>query len=508
MCNPVAAEGGSQHRGKSDVESFTTGSDHGHARWAAVQIVLPAIFIVGFVAIAAIRIAYPYDLDWVEGGYLLQIRRVLDGLPIYDRPSLDFVAAIYTPLYFYISAGVAAAIGYGMLAPRLVSALAASGTMALIARQVYRRTNSRVAAAIGAGLYAACFELTGFAYVGVHPDALAVFFVIAAWVLSEGDRPILTVGLAPLLACLAAITKQTMLPVGIALGVAGFLRETGWRRFAPGLAFLTFAGGAIGALQVASHGWFAYYVAELPSRHPLQATQAGAILVQCLPKLGIAAGVAALGAIAGARFRDRRHAFLDWPVFLALAGVSLSTLAHQFSGNNVLMPLCVLVATTGAIGFDRLARMNWGTAASLAIGAQFVCLAYGPARAVPTPTNRRAIEHAIALVRSIDGPVYWPNHPWYVALAGRRPFAHAMATTDVVRAGSSSVERALEAETAEAIREQRFARVLWDNLEPPLMSSDFGEYYGRLPPADVGPLYPDTDWWPERPVQVFAPIAR
>ena len=43
-------------------------------------------------------------LEWMEGGVLQQVLRVVQHQPLYGDPSLDFVPALYMPLYYCFSA--------------------------------------------------------------------------------------------------------------------------------------------------------------------------------------------------------------------------------------------------------------------------------------------------------------------------------------------------------------------------------------------------------------------
>ena len=56
------------------------------------------------------------------------VRRILEGQPLYGPPSLDYVPALYGPLYFYVAAGVARVLGPSLFALRLVSLLATVGS--------------------------------------------------------------------------------------------------------------------------------------------------------------------------------------------------------------------------------------------------------------------------------------------------------------------------------------------------------------------------------------------
>ena len=85
---------------------------------------LCVLFVLGFLALAALRVTYPFELEWQEGGMLDHVLRVLAGQPLYVEPSLEFIAFPYTPLYFHVSALACKVLGVGLPALRVVSILA------------------------------------------------------------------------------------------------------------------------------------------------------------------------------------------------------------------------------------------------------------------------------------------------------------------------------------------------------------------------------------------------
>ena len=72
-------------------------------------------YLLCFVALAIKRCRYPFELEWMEGGVLEHIRRVARGEPLYVRPSIDFVPFIYTPFFYFVSAGMSKILGVGFL---------------------------------------------------------------------------------------------------------------------------------------------------------------------------------------------------------------------------------------------------------------------------------------------------------------------------------------------------------------------------------------------------------
>ena len=58
----------------------------------------PIWYFLAVAYIVARRFAYPFELEWLEGGSLIQVLRLLDGQPLYAPPSLDYIAFNYPPL--------------------------------------------------------------------------------------------------------------------------------------------------------------------------------------------------------------------------------------------------------------------------------------------------------------------------------------------------------------------------------------------------------------------------
>ncbi|PYR92834.1 MAG: hypothetical protein DMF84_11235, partial [Acidobacteria bacterium] len=80
-----------------------------------------AIFVVAYLLVALQRLAYPFDLEWMEGSMVHHVSRVLDTKPLYAPPTLDYTPFLYPPLYYYVSAAAARVTGLGFLPLRLVS---------------------------------------------------------------------------------------------------------------------------------------------------------------------------------------------------------------------------------------------------------------------------------------------------------------------------------------------------------------------------------------------------
>ena len=86
---------------------------------------------------------------------------MLDGKPIYTSPSVEFVPYLYNPLYYYLSALVAKAMGNGTSTLRFVSFCCTLALFATLYHLVARETKSRLAGVLALGILAATFGLNG-----------------------------------------------------------------------------------------------------------------------------------------------------------------------------------------------------------------------------------------------------------------------------------------------------------------------------------------------------------
>lgn len=114
--------------------------------------------------------------------------------------------------------------------------------------------------------------------------------------------------------------------------------------------------------------------------------------------------------------------------------------------------------------------ISFGVAGALAIS--MLPKRYAPLRFVPTPADRAAGDALIARLRAVNGEVWVPFHPWYSVLAGKRAYVHRMGIKDV----SWRKPRPI-AGLAEALRQQRFAAIVFDNRSAKLELPDLRLYY-------------------------------
>jgi hypothetical protein len=417
--------------------AFETGTNAVTRGAWLVLLAVAAAAAAFFAFVAASRIGYPHDLEWMEGALADHAARVADGLPLYAAPGPEHVPFLYSPLLFWLGAlGMKLGLD-GVLALRLVAVGSAVASALLIGHWVERAGGRVLPGLVAVGLFFAGYGWLAWWYDLARNDTLFVFAALATgYVLLEGgSRRWFWAGL---LAAVALLAKQSALLWLPALGLGLLL--TDWRtavRFG-----LTAAGAmatSIAALHVASDGWSTFYVFEMPRHHGwVGDRKLGFWTEDLVPMLPLVA-LAVLGFVTACR----RGAFARALPLLMFGGgaVAASWLSRMHVGgfDNVLIYAfaagCVLGPIAAAEANGRLRLVAQGL-----LVLQFGLLAHRAWQRwhseppLPTPAHAHAHEELRAFVAAQPGPVWLPGHGHVGYRAGKGTSAHGQAIFDVLQA--------------------------------------------------------------------------
>jgi hypothetical protein len=505
-----------------NTPSDTVGSGGRARRSVPLRSATRVVVVVAAVAPIAIylyvalrRIGYPFELQWLEGGEVEIVNRVVHGQGIYVAPSLHYVPYPYPPLFIWISAAFAKVFGVGFLAPRLVSFLASLGTLALLFHIVRRETGDAVAGLVAGGLFAATYQASGAYFDLARVDSLFLMLLLAAVAVARRAQTWRAGALVGLLLFLSFFTKQTALIA--ALPLLGYLV---FSRRRVGLAALLMLGGLLVISTLAfdqfSHGWYGYYVfKELPGQGINVHAIRSFIPKSLLRPTGwaVALGLAGLG-VGFWRTRSGRAAADEkpspcWPFWIVvgvgLIGGSWLSLVHAGGSSDVLMPAYAAVAIFAGLGYDTLIGTDLryqtvlGVLLAGLIAVQVVHLDRGSLHEIPSEASAAAGHRFIALVASLPGQVIVADHPWYDTLAGKPSWAQSEAVHDVLRTGPgparSDLLASIEANLASASVSTVFGDDRGDTIGP-----GFTRYFRLGPPVFTCTrcFFPVTDV-PRRP---------
>ncbi|MBW2456955.1 MAG: glycosyltransferase family 39 protein [Deltaproteobacteria bacterium] len=473
------------------------------------------------VAVALRRVSYPFELEWMEGAMVDHVRVVLSGEPLYHAPSIEHTPFLYTPLYHYLGAGLAKLFGVSFTLLRSISILATLASLALIGWIVLAETQSRLAAVVAAGLFAASYGLTGFWLDIARADSLCLALVLGAVATARfGESTRAHLATAVLLV-LAFFTKQTAL--ALAIGPLAYLVAKDWRRGLGAVAvFVVLLGGIVGWLDARSGGWFTFYVFEIGSSHPFLWDRWHQLWVDFFwNPVAVSALLAALAFVGPALWTKGRRV---WAFYLLLcitsAGSAYLSLLHKDGFVNVLIPAYAMLSLVVGPGLswvlaerermDRVSGASVGLFTKLAILVGFALLAYQPQRALPTEQDEPACTAMIQVLRDQPGEILVLGTGYYGALAGHPEIhAHAMGLADVFKSDAQPVRAQLLDDLVRSLRSRRFAAVVSGralSLLPPEIGTELGRSYRRerqlFPPDARAACWPKVGF-ANRPEQLW-----
>jgi hypothetical protein len=391
--------------------------------------------------------SYPYELEWIEGANIDQIRWILEGGGLYKQPSITLIPFAYNPLYFMISAGLMKLIGIGFLAPRLISILSTIGILILIALLVTTETNSLATGIISSGIYAVTFRFTGAWMDLAKTDSLFLFLILLGFFIGIRSRKITSLILSGLLLVLAYFTKQLALP--IILVMAGFSLFSSAGKTWPQWFTIGFTGiGTFLVIEATTGNWFSFYTMDNYLRHervldPLVFWVP--IIKQMWPTMLISLPYPifafSCGNITALRRNDRFWGYIGLGVGLIIASWTVFTKIWTYA--NGFMPAAVGLAILAGLGLGEITKRNhqhskYRKSTLLKVGAlsiiviQFAILAYNPLQQLPSKTDRMAREDFIQQISNLQGEILVLHHGYMNYLAGKNSYFHSVPYGDVV----------------------------------------------------------------------------
>lgn len=426
-------------------------------------------YLIAVLAIMAARVSYPYEIEWMEGGVVDHVRRLAQGEPLYVSPSLAFIPFPYPPLFYALAAALSSMVGEGFIPLRIVSALSSLGILALIAAFVLRETGRRDAALIGAGLFAAMYQIGGAWFDVGRVDMLMLVLVLAGFFSARyaSDRwcaPVTSIALSA-----AFFSKQSAAIIGAPL-VLWLIVARPRQGIITALTTGTAAIAGTLILDALHDGWYRYYLFDLPSHYQLHPRRMVYFFTRDLVPTAIAAGLAVFALLTPQARRS-----LGFRLALATGLLAAAVVLRSNDGgyNNVLLPGFAAISVLAAVGYDSARRALAASASGQLLATwpailliiQFAILIYNPFETIPSAESRAAADRIVEHVRNTRGEVWIPYHGYLAAKAGKPPLAHWMAVADIYRFGRADLRAALEGEIAQALAARRFSLIVMSNSE-------------------------------------------
>jgi hypothetical protein len=475
----------------------------------ATLLAVAGAYIAVFAGTSVLRGIYPYPIDGVEHGALQEVRRVLDGQPLYVAPTLDYVPMIYGPINFYLAAVLAVITGDDLLALRAVSVLASLGSIALLTLLVRRETGNLMAGLVGGALLGTCNQVvagamdvgrtdaTGllFALAAIYATRLATLEQSAAWRFSTCAG----IGIG-----LAVLTKQSNAAVGVAvLLVLVMLRHNQVVPFLLG-AGVTLA-VALALLIWQSGSWPLYYLWQLPRQHQVLPELVSRFWDHVLSHFAVPVMGAPFYLVMQARRGDRKRVFFYTAVAVALIGMAWSSQATINGGANVELPAYAAFSLLFALSLNEALHLI-GSGSSLvrdirgyvlaAVIFQFAVMLYNPRLVVPYRSDMWDGQRLSATLAALPGPIFAGSYTGFLDQTSGAVAPDLGAVLEIqgerVRKGTPEGDN-WSKELRQALNSRRFTYVIVDPNFDASMVTLLADQSGYVP---LGSLFPPGDkYW-------------
>ncbi len=427
---------------------------------------------IGAVAlIIALRIGYPMQLEWMEGGSLQEALRVLAGKDIYVPPDADYVPYAYSPLYFYLCAPLVRLLGATLLPLRLVAAAASVGIAIVLYRVVAAQRRRPFGGLVAVALFVGSFRATGAWLDIARPDTLYLFFGVLSYSLLTINSPtrakwcLRNIG-AALAILLSFYSKQTGLALGALLLVATIPR---WREnlCVAGIVTLGFTLSKL-YFDWRTHGWFSFYMFQVPNGR----FRVGYVGHENLPRFWSDTAIPmfpvllSLAVMLVAHHTMRRHWARAWEFAVLSAGVlALVWLTRMEMGSydNNLLPAAVVLALVGGVAVSEMLGRSTEVWGCLAVLTQLYVFRYDWPAQVPWSADWNACAVLRRKIEQLPGTKAFTHGDYVGPMPDVVPLAQPQAVNDVTRA--DAVQGQLLAHKVAAFyRERKVDWVIADSL--------------------------------------------
>lgn len=396
-------QGGPTHRGRLALEL------------AVAAIALWPVAVLAFVF--AERLAYPIDLEWMEGGTLYQAYRVLHGLPLYVDEITDFAPYPYPPVHTLLLA-VLGCIKLDFWSGRLLSIASFVLICTILLREVSRQHDGS-SFGVSAGLLAVATIVCGYPILGQWYDLVRVDVTMMGLLVWGAARALRSrpswrsaIGTAALLV-LAIFTKQTA-GAFVAWVCLFAITAEPKRGIRLGALVAAFTIVSYVLLNWWTNGGFEYFVISTPGQHelkPAAAVEGLSILLRFAPFLAVLPVLFLL--LAQRRWLSNRTIFWSGCLLLAFPA-SLVPYAKVGAYLNALLPVVVFAGPTLALLLGEIAKQpgalgsatRWLSLAGLA--AFIASRSLSPLEYIPSSEKWRAARELNAIVESLEGGVVVP----------------------------------------------------------------------------------------------------
>ena len=437
-----------------------------------LMLVATAWFLGVFLWVTLQRIGYPFEIGVLESSAAETSARVLDGKPIYTDISPNWVPAKYTPLYYYVCAGMMRLFSVSLPMLRIVSLVSCIG-IGIVLYKFIRRTGVEDFFALAAsGLFFAAFNVMGGWYDLGQTDTFAVFLALTAIRLSAGKQKLSNIIFSAVFIILAVFTKQSYIVVWLLLILHLYYHDRKLLLYFLEVSGVCFLAG-LAFLHITSDGHFWFYTIVMPLKGDLLFSRLFSFwLLDVFWNFPFAALVSATTVIGFIRILfSGKVKESDSAMMVMVAGFIIVALMNRLQVGALetgLIPAILALAglTSWALQHFHSNEYGFGWAPSIIVKTmvilQFTVLLYDPR---PQKINFADIEDGekmLITISEIPGDVLIPNHPFYGRMAGKETFFSASNLFQIMTFEDGDLTEMLPDTLMSAIKNRDFDAVIID----------------------------------------------
>jgi hypothetical protein len=456
----------------------------------------------------------PFELEWMEGGCIATVQRVLGGKSLYCEPTIEYIPFIYTPFYYYVSAPIMKLTGYPFLACRLVSLISFMGILMVIYHWLKKETNDKLAALSGGAFFASCYYLTGQWYGLARVDILFCVLLLVGLYLLRFYKNWKGIIAAAVFTWLAWFTKQTALLVMVPVYIYLIIED--WKK---GIAytgvFLSLLIVTTGYMDYISQGWFSRYIFIIPAGHPVLRDMIWNFWLKDIGfNLLIAIGFSLI--YFWKAWKTNKTVFGFYLSFgMGAIGASWVSRIHEGGDVNVLIPMVLWLAICLGLGIHKTIQIidkisspykNYSYMALLVIiFMQLLILQRDPRLSIPSHEDTIRIKSFEAYLAGLPGKVYIPCHGYLVQQKGQPANANLVAGWDILRSKDEQSKKILVESICNSLEKKEFDWIILDNNDAFFL--DLKKYYKKVGVIPPGSRPSNTvTGYKTHPMYLYAPL--
>jgi len=424
------------------------------------------IYLTFFLYTGYTHLKYPFDLEWIEGGYLLQCLRIAEGYPIYISPeNAEFIPYFYTPLYFYVTGYLGKIFGVNYFLGRGVSYFSIILTCILMSIIVFRETRSKIASFLAPAIFLSAYSFTGFWYDIVRSDSLCLLLIIISFylILFKGNSYFVLI-LSSLILVLAFLTKQPAIYF-IGFSPVAFLFNNYKKTILMLFSSLFFSLLIILPSNIITKGWFLYYVYDLPSGNEFIPSLFYHIIwtyiIKGLPFFMILLLIVFFTNLKESRnFLKSEISIWFWGLFSSMT-YFVSSMVYPGGYVNGLIPLVCFLSMISSTTLYKLSPGNKiRCLLYILLILQVVIFSYNPRSQIPTKNDYNLGNRFLNMMSSVESDeIFVYLHSFYPVMCGKKHQIHFGAVHDALRLKT----RVLPEAFYNKFRNRTFAMVILDN---------------------------------------------